>query len=420
MSRTKIKLIVTAAALIIALCLVGMGTYAWMTMSTQGEVTGLGFSFSGTGDEWPFEISLTGAEDSFHKEISIADLFTTGGGFMLRPISTFDGVNWYSARYDAMGNVSGYKDVDLALVSNIHREDEVDPELAAFDDVTSGKINYLIWKDIWVRTNDKKAAGGANGYAYELKLNNPRLTNLDENETEFGSYVLPAPRKNTTTGAWYIDDADKNALKCLRVGFLVFKEGAASAENNSSMNAADVDNFFIYEPFADERAEGAAFDQNVIYTKTADGNLNVQQYTGIATGIQDTLLPTEENGSIILTSAAITNAAVGGPNNRTIRQLSSSWNNASLAALSIDEKYNSRYLGEIGHFLSLDGGEDVTGYEGIQTPPMGVIRYGQPRRVRVFIWLEGQDVDCWNHIWGNSMVANIEFRGDQVTTGSGN
>ncbi len=40
----------------------------------------------------------------------------------------------------------------------------------------------------------------------------------------------------------------------------------------------------------------------------------------------------------------------------------------------------------------------------------------QPQRVRIYIWLEGQDVDCWNDISASSFVVNLELAAEVIET----
>ncbi len=78
-----------------------------------------------------------------------------------------------------------------------------------------------------------------------------------------------------------------------------------------------------------------------------------------------------------------------------IKQTSSSWN---IDSLSSDKSYNSTNIDEIGDFYD-------------DTPVMSTIEVGEIKMIRIYFWIEGQDIDCWNQIAGGNIYANLEFTG---------
>ena len=56
----------------------------------------------------------------------------------------------------------------------------------------------------------------------------------------------------------------------------------------------------------------------------------------------------------------------------------------------------------------LEHTHQFTEFEKVFTLPMGITK------MRVYMWIEGQDVDCWNQIASGRVYANLEFYGREI------
>lgn len=374
MNQNRLKLLMAATGLLVSLVMVAGGTFAWFTISQKAEVTGISITMEATGEEYPFELSLDG--ENWTTELFV-DSQLTGKG-PLRPISTADMVHWYLPEYDARGSVADFHEVALEDVAN--REEEL--------------ISYLVYFDLWVRTRDQDTT-------YALKLNNPGIKNgqlhVEDQETVYGTYALWLPERDAE-GKYVNPKTTNDAMACLRIGFQMLEEQEDGTEQ--------VTGSFIFEPNADLRSDFSQYQSasgeslenklgDVTYVK---GSFSVQEYGNefanekiYGTSVPTWKAPTEEGGEATYTMTP----------QITFRQRKSEWDTTKLAALDANQTVDSRCIKKLGAFV-----ED--------SPAMADINIEAPQKMRVFLWLEGQDIDCWNQIAGGGIFANLEFRGDEV------
>lgn len=399
MARIKMKLLMAGAGLVIALVMMSVGTFAWFTLSTKPEVAGISVTMESTGKEWPFEMSTNyepptegqtqqEAEDNaaWTKDLGVFDL---GGGAdntgdlqnlgPLRPITTYDGEHWYLPTYSAEGHVDKFTEVDLYSVMN--RIESPGTEEAG---------NYVISFSFWVRTRDPDTS-------YALKLNNPNSNgdgtyHVHDDEELFGTFVLPWP-KAKDGGGFSTEDTSLNAAKdgmtCLRIGFKVEGE----------------EDFYIYEPNADKRSQFTGGGELGGLKYIGQNSLTVNDTAQRTAGVQTTMVPRFKAGE---GGAQASYEMMAQP--VQARQAASSWNETALASAS---KVDSKLIGTIGNFYRTDNTtEFITSYS--ELPAITTVTKGQPKKITVYVWLEGQDIDCWNQIASSSIYGNLEFRGDAV------
>lgn len=390
--QTKKKLLTATFSLIIAIVLLSMGTFAWYTLSQNPEVSGISVSFNSDGKEWPFEVSQdygTAGENATWGKILYIDLDKTEG--ILRPISTYDLINWYVPEYSMDGSVNNLSRVSMTDIANkpyVEGEESQDG-------------NYIVYKDIWVRTRDADNS-------YDLRLNNPakdpssKKPIIDEGETNFGTYVLWTPTWDDEENKLKLQD---DLMSTIRIGFQVFPEGS---EDETQAKV------FIYEPNCNLH-NGLGSEANLqsevyyVYGTGADAK-QIGQYS-LGSNATVTNVPKKNGTSYTMVSQMVENT---GANHYVIRQKKSSWNTASFTSVNDIQDINSNYIKEIGDFINASGSVINAPYSGL--PSMATIDKGHPRHIRIFFWIEGQDVDCWNQVSGGTMFANFEFRGDIHTS----
>ena len=412
----RVKLIGALVVLLAVAALTVAGTFAWYTLSKKGELNGIGVSFQSDGDEWPFYIiqqpttmseTMT-TEDilalpGWKKDLVLAEVEDAQGNYhsiqdsyQLRPVSTSDGVHWYTANYGSDGAVIGLDLEELNAIANINRQN--------LNPVGTGSeipANYLYYYDMWIKTESAK-------HDYELHLGNPiNMQNISAEEivNGFGTYVFPGLIPEDDPDYATKSHASYDASTCIRMGFLIYDQAESGLVKDETPGQ-----FWIYEPNSDLRAtafkdfqgtEGQhnsyAYQENMVYVfgDTDGTKKKVVEHEGIPLGTMSTVLPKYIEG----VGNAIGHTEYQTFEDKTIQQLHSTRN-------------SDGEITDLGEFISLREGGERPGYEGIDTPGMVTVQKGKPQHIRVFIWLEGQDVDCWNSTLTGQMDIHLEFRGD--------
>ncbi len=371
------KLILSAIGLLTSLVLITVSTFAWYAISTAPEVQGIQVSVASVSEFLPFEFSLTG-EGDWTSLLDITSMLD--GENVLRPISTYDGVDWYLPVYNAIGGVSGFDLIPEDLLGNYVNSEDSD-------------LNYFVYQDVYVRTVSSEAD------TFDLRLSNPSGTSSMQEETDYGTYVVYRPEKDALsaiTDNQYIVTND--AMYAFRVGFQVYDEDDV-AEGP----------FYIYEPNADGRSadfislleemedDGDTVGVAAEYVYDASLSATVKNYAeNYAAGtMYATQTPIESDNTLgfdMVTVGADETESV------LIQQKETFWDTDKLAGTAT---YDSTYIKTIGEFAS--------------TPPaMTTISQDEVKRIRIYFWLEGQDVDCWNQILDGNVFANLEFTGAAV------
>lgn len=371
------KLIMACVSLTAAFVLLVVGTFAWFTTGTEAEISNISVSFLNDGSQWPFEVSTDGTNWDKNASVPLTSALKDG---ILRPISTADLEHWYLPTYDAFGSVNDFREVRLSEVANREPDADHAAEQIYNDETYFG--NYLVYGDIWVRVPES-------GASYKLMLNNPKTENGQlhlnpeelTDETGFGTYVLWTPDLSPTATGYAANDA----MSVIRVGFqLLDADGAPTGTPT------------ILEPNAD--LHGSLSDSATAAQYNASGDV---KYLG-----GDTRTVTRSSVSGVQTTKVPKYTGTGTysmQTQQTIKQKTSAWDAAKLAALQSITDLNSTCVGTIG---AIDENTNT---------PIATVTNGTEQRIRIYFWLEGQDVDCWNQIAGGSIYANLEFRGDPVT-----
>ena len=390
------KLFAAGMSLVMAIVLLCTGTFAWFTVGTKAEVEGISIGFN-SDEAWPFEVSLDygllGEDATWEKELAITPTMTASGDylpeeFLLRPITTYDLENWYVTGYDAFGNAAGFIKVALDDVANQRNPYGVGAEREETE-------NYLYYVDVWVRTRSPNTT-------YDLRLNNPGYLDgalyTNDWETDYGTYVLWKPVWDSgKTPAGYT--TENNAMASARVGFLTYDDDDEPLS------------YYIYEPNADlhsglDTVDAGKAELIYINGQQEDDGLLVKNYgTATANGaFHTTLVP----------RATDTNVGYEIVEQETVKQKKSQWSASALASTSPLAVWDSKCIGGIGDFYD-ENDHPVTDFA-TQLPAIAEkIDKEHICHIRIFFWLEGQDVDCWNQIAGGNLYANLEFRGDITT-----
>ena len=221
-------------------------------------------------------------------------------------------------------------------------------------------------------------------------------------------------------------------------------EGESESEEKEELDPTTYDSikdkFYIYEPNADRRS---AANKPVGTDDTPQSEVDyIKGYRfNISNYKDDTYFVTQPIGGPVTAGTDTqtqnkvntTATVVDIPQDRLIIQKASDWNMESLeetlnkgqvpnsndvfypmggflktttvyTALTADDANNTR-MAEVEEMPT-----DIAGSNVIVT-----LKKDTPLKVRLFIWIEGQDVDCWNDIAAGRFIVNLELAGETLS-----
>ena len=441
MNKIYMKLIAISLTLVLAVSMVVLTSYAWFVLSGNPEVAGIQVSIGGSntiliapdmmleadGQVYHYPGRFSDKLQFAHHE-SYAYLKTLGG---LTPVSTADGIHWFlPAYYDysdeevrqgkafsgQLKDVSDFwLDQDLSH-GNLPAEEE---EL-----IQKGSYIYL---DFWV-------VSPAADYTLRVSMG----------DEKGGSFLMDLMQPVQTDSGYALSNDAANGAGAVRIGFLAndskvtdntmlyyqnsdyYQQQYTSLrgfymEPHMGSMVSDANRFTIYEPNGDLHPNGMAESGSYVITEplgfvnqvatpvSVQENLTVQLSSGWK--------PAQTGNETMIEQ--IFQAAVRGMDTQ----------NMDLGKISAD--FYDRYLqGQLSAYV--DKGSfvkrtaDLYAYSQILLPEqlgqldtagatddVYIIQLEKniPQRIRLFVWLEGQDVDCVNEISASSFLLSLELAG---------
>jgi hypothetical protein len=382
--RAGLKLISAGIFLAIALVMLVTASLAWFTISTNPEIGGMQVSLY-TGRA----LLLSDRADGEYTELlNLGDVFSSY--VELKPVSTVDGVNWFLPEYNAAGQLKDAEEFTLdntlahANISKAGLEGEA-LKLAR-------EQGAYVWADIWLKTQEEHC---------DVRLSIPSRSSAELDQWErdrgtYGTYVLGTYRLSGEN----IATLDTVSQAAMRVGFLV---GEGTAEQR----------FIIYEPNADQRSANIKPGDITYVSGYTRDEANYKENYYIPTH------PIANDGS---GKGIISNIH----DDNLIIQLKSSWDNGSLESVlrANVRRPGSNEVDIMGQFIADNSAlmaavDSETKMADTSEIPKAIagetviisLEKNVPQKVRMFIWIEGQDVDCWNDIAAGSFVVNLELAG---------
>ncbi len=437
------KLAVAVSGVVASAVMLGSAAFAWYTLSTNPEIRGMQFT---VGADETMLISIDEGK-TFHRSVDLSDKLGEDME-IIRPVSTIDGLNWYVCDYQTgSGNI---KQNEFFLLDWCDCTEKDDKGNTVHE--YCSKAGFYAYTDIWV-----KSEGKAN-----IRLSVPNDVDDYNKETSSGSYVLSYDLVNNTT----VKLLSKGPETCARVGMLVFKETDSANpvvlgkdENGNDRDAKTVDsslieNFFIYEPNADVRSELdkqsdkymtdiyvsmmeiKGFDAKDLDYDESDGSY-IQTYPIKGTHSADiktsydstskTYKPLSASPhvfnplNLIVQSAAKWNALQPNSTDKTsVFSILSA--NDLIMNLMVNSKIERGFFNATPGTSFYDGrtaNEKIEKTNDYTTTAISAnsatsqvlfeMNEGKVRQIRLFFWIEGQDIDCWNDVAGMNFIARIEF-----------
>lgn len=418
MNKTLLKLMAVITALVLSVVMIVTISYAWTTLSTAPIAEGIQISIGGgntimvapnlvknvNGEIYCypgfFEDTLN---FSRYDEYDYLDTLAN-----LTPVSTSDGINWFIPEYYDILDTDVLNGTASVGTLKPISEFTVDSYLE-YANIPNTNINngYYIFLDFWVVSPASnctlRVSSGDDGGSYLLELMSP-VIKAD------GSFTLNQPKENVAASA--------------RVGFLVnpdyvtdetmlyYQQSYAYSEQYKKLRGtygsqgeklySDSYRFTIYEPNGDVHPDGTDGTYTITSPLGLDGD-NI-----VYTDICDRLTVQLQNrwntsADVGISLEEVFHTAIAGKNINSEQEAK-------------NELYNKYLQGNYAPYVTrgdfiVNSGDLYTYYSGgniVDEHELNAVNKGGatestyivsleknvPQRIRMFVWIEGQDPDC--------------------------
>lgn len=456
MKKVYFKLIVMLAALLLSASVVIMSSYAWLVLAGNPAVTGIQVAIGGGNTILMApNIRTTGGDGvvynypghfsdkmNFGHQEGYAYLRSLGN---LAPVSTSNGVDWFIPTYYS-GNdpevQSGRVPSGLLKdVSQFIQDSELsyaNLDLENEEDLEKNRKGSYIYLDFWV-----VSPGGD----YTLRVSSGSGT------TDGGSFVVDLLQPKKSGDGYSLEKPMGSASGAVRIGFLAndlqlvdntmleYRKSRYCNDQYTSLRGLyqepdsgtaylESNRFIIYEPNGDHHPSEPELEGNYMITKP----LGLENGVIAEQDIRNKL--TVQRKSLWADSDVGTGTAI----EQRFQVALKSWEGKNLSVGEITERFYGAVLqGQIspyvnkGQFLAstrnlytyaADG--SASAYEmteylknagATEDENTYIIRLERnvPQRLRMFIWLEGQDMDCVDSVNSARFAVNIELAGSDLT-----
>lgn len=441
MKKSLMKLSAATILLVIAVVVSVVATFAWYVISDTPEVGGMQLNIGGS---HTIQIAADVTEITDNGVVHYPATFSDSINFSkissyeylqsvvsLTPVSTADGIHWFfPAAEGAEGEnvLAGYLMDDSYSYANLS-------QLPA-DDSVHGSYVML---DFWVMSPT------------DCSL---RVSCGDDDN---GTYVvgLPYPEKGAD-GSYGMSEPDRFLPACVRVGFLADTRSADEPSLRAYMDSASFDEsvyrlkgvygesgedldyvlpeFTVFEPSADVHSGNSVYSQlpdGAVHRWSLDGSYVKTYPIGYVDGQAQPVDITDR------TTVQTATQWLEEGENLLIQQLFATYmlgESQDAESQDLFSEFCSKYLGyrcdsyvEKGAFIKqtsalnqLCGADGTTSVEDFSalvsadaTDDVVIVELERnvPQRIRMFVWVEGQDVDCSNVIAASGLMINLELAG---------
>ena len=443
MRKIYIKLTAVTLTLVFSVVVMVMSTYAWLVLAGNPEVTGMQVTIGGNntvliapdivkvvdGKTYHIPGDFTSTMQ-FNKQDSYEYLNSVGG---LTPVSTSDGVRWFlPAYYDQtdpevrdgsvysgqLKDVSAFTIDDELLYANLPAEQK--------EKIARGSYVYM---DFWVVSH---------GGDYDLRVSTGDDTG--------GSFVVDMmqPEKDDSYAGYALVENDHKAAAAVRVGFLAnpvrtdsetylayqnsryFQSRYTSLQGfylEPDSGSAEIagSRFTIYEPNCDLHPTDAAEDGSYVVTNPLglqNGNIVPVSVVDRVTAQKTSSWTKAENGSGTALAQRFQSAIIGKDlDGMNLQQVGDYFYSSYLQGQYTAYVQKGSFIKKTADLYKFTDTITAGQLSGIEhagaTDDVYIISLERyvPQRIRMFIWLEGQDVDCVNSVAASAFAVNIELAG---------
>ena len=430
MNKIYLKLAASIVSILMAFTLVVSSAYAWMTLSKSPAVNGIRVTISGgksimlaadycktvetedktTTVHYPGEFSNTLNFAQFHtydylKEVS-----------GLSPVSTADGVYWLLPSYDQeTGILKRYSEFTV-------------DSMLEYANGTKEQEGHYVYLDFWI-------VSPGNEY-------NIRVSMDSQNDT--GSYLIELPGvEESKDGSLQLKDSQGIVESTARIGFLVNQDIAGTEGMTAYISSGHYNEqykslmgvyqekghksegayqFTIYEPNGTTHPSGTGQNGDYMITRPLSfdpyGNVILEQ------DISDRLMVQSSNewremGDESLLEQIFQSSIANKKNLTADTAVSAFYTDYLQGQVGAYVKSGNFYKSTAGLYGAAAGGsadaEAISGMMAGATDDCFIttLAANTPQRVRMYIWLEGQDPDCTNvhSVKASRFALNIELSG---------
>lgn len=364
---------ITAAVLLVlaAASLVGAATYAWHILSVAPETGGMQITI---GAAKVIQVAPDVAADGSHAPGMFGDTLDItkdanydylNGLAGLTPVSTADGVHWYLPQYgDAADGTEG----PTAFT------EEQNLAHANVTDETAAQEGSYYYMDFWVSAPEDF---------------NLRLAAGDSKSAGSYALTLPLPQKSAE-GVWALDyNAGLAAQKCLRLGFLTGLDGGEGSFLIYEPNGTDGGTYTVTTP------QSAAGETGDVHDRLTVQKTSHWKQETLDDAFAQFVKAADKDGSDLLNKDAL-----------------------AVARQFYTKALGGQYRPYVTSGQFYQHAADL--YENAENAPIsgaatdGMIlrlKANEPQRIRLFVWLEGQDADCTNDAQNALLGIHLELAG---------
>lgn len=428
--KAYIKIACTAAALLCAMAMIVMSSYAWLTASTSPVAEGIQVAVGGGSTILlaPDVVDEDGVHypGTFGATLRLDDLLDADAHSGLTPVSTADGLNWYLPVYytedDPEVRAGTAKAGDLKSYNQFLCDTTLTYANLLADDESAAEGSYL-YADFWVVSP---------GSRYELRVS------TSNDASGAGSYVVDLPQVVETEVGFAMQTPEYPASESLRVGFLVNQNAAAESADAYAANRGDqryttlrgdyqkageqvqpafsYNTFHIYEP---NGSSHSALGETG-YIATYPLGRNDISVTGIPVGGRLSVqMASQWEGDTVndLFTASVQQAGdtatAADVQARLYKTLAgrSDYVNKGQFIQNTDKLYANL---EEDHTVLQATLEQMAKAGANESNSIVTLERNVPQRIRMFIWLEGQDADCVSGASVSGFAMRIELAGSTV------
>ena len=422
------KLYSALILMVVSVSLMITVSFAWFTLSTAPAVNNIKVVIGGDNTikiASNIQETVDGVTVNYPGGFTKVSNFTVDSAALLSPVSTADGVNWFVLKDELKTSQKEVNSLDDFILDTSY----------SYANTASGGYIYV---DFWVLSSLENCV--------------LRLSSGDVSGAETGSYVvqLPSAIKSFTNKTGYeLDDSHKTLSSSIRVGFLVNDD---TIEDNSVMhsymNSSSYDenfkalrgiydqlhdyDFMIYEPNGTSHSnEGQSVvlgDKGLEYVSCEDGEYHVTYPIGIDNSgnrefvnVTDRLVvqteskwKTDGNSTMIddlYQGYLLSNEPNKSLDNFYNKYLKGTYLPYVKSGFMFSNTWNLYFAGDSMRVKSKEVLSKLDTSNVVKASSIVRLKKNVPQRVRMFVWIEGQDIDCNYYAADQNIALRLELAG---------
>ena len=356
--RSKKRLLLLLLLLIITGVMLSVSTYAWFTSNRTVTVEDINVNVAASGG---IQISVDGTSwKSIITNQDLKDAHTTYAAATNQIPSTLKPVSTAAKTLD-----NGYLSMWLGTVSTSQTPTNKGEYILSTEDVSTVADN-----------SNSGAATGSNGHFVMFDL----FIRLDDN----GASAMPLYLTDGSNVTFKSGGSDLGTQNASRVAFINEGSSATGSELSTiqGLKTTETTNIYVWEPNYDTHKSTGIANAYSYYNSENQGNAYTKANAGEQVPYFGTIAKIETTDDVLLSKANATD------------------NGTKFAAVTPGIKTEAAWA-------------DGTDYKQLFNLTPNTIS-----KVRVYFWVEGQDVDCENNASGGDITLKLQFslnQGEEVS-----